>query len=172
MSESVLTGRPVAANRPRGLTHVVGGWFLDEGDPEHESSHVAVLGDSRSEDPDIFYGPAKWDGGFGPAAARKLLFVKMYGYSEWAAAVDKLEHEDGPDPGPASPWPGLVTVTDYGRQKGLGGLGGLHVTEKAGLLRMVLLIAGRQHGHEGLSMASAAERLARSAREFPSLFVS
>lgn len=169
MPVSALTGCPDAPKYPRGLTHVVGGWFLDEGDPEHESRHIAVLGDSRAEDPNIFYGPAKWDGGFGPATARKLLFVKMAGYDEWATAVEKFEYGDGPDPGLASPWPGFVTVTDYGRQMGLGGLGGLQIVEKAGLLRLIRPIAGR-HTFNGLSLASAAERLARSARELPFLF--
>lgn len=169
MLEPVSTGRPAAAKLPCGLTHVAGGWFLDEGCPEYESPHVAVLGDSRADDPDIFYGPAKWDGEFGPATARRLLFVKMAGYDEWVAAVENLEYGGGPDPGPASPWPGFVTVTEYGKQRGLGGLGGLQIVENAGLLRLVRPIAERQTS-SGLLLVSAAERLARSAREFPALF--
>lgn len=169
MREPDLTGRPDAVKLPRGLTHVAGGWFLDEGDPEHESRHIAVLGDSQAEDPDIFYGPAKWGGGLGPATARKLLFVEMTGFHEWVSAVEKFVHGDGPAPCPASPWPGFVTVTDYGRQMGLGGLGRLQIAEKAGLLRLARPIAGRQASNS-LSLVSDAERLVRSVRALPFLF--
>lgn len=153
---------------PPGFAPISTGWFLDERNPEYESTYEADVGDSLAADPDVFYGPAKWDGLYGPSSARRLLRIRMANYDEWASAVEAMAYDNGPDPGAASPWPGVVEVTEYGKRVGLGSLNGLTVANKDELLKLIHPIAASLPKHATMQV-SPAGRLASSVMRFPFL---
>lgn len=66
---------------------------------------IGFIGDSRSETPDVHFGPAAWNRGDGPISAKVLLEVGEMPYSDVIQPY---------------PFPGPVRVTEAGMNAGLG----------------------------------------------------
>lgn len=112
---------------------------------------VALLADAESSSPDVFFGPAAWDGREGPGKARTLLSVRN-------KYLDTYLSEDESVPAPESAFPGTITVTEAGVLDGLGILAGFEVVTFAMLMSLIQPILQRK-AELTLSTTSASDRL-------------